>query len=662
MNLKKIIIIGIIAVFLLMLALLGLAWHRGLSESDGIFAYSQALELYKGEDYKKAYDRFAKVPNRAALKPAAIYRQAKCAEKMQSSQLANKLYKKLIRKYPNFSLSVKLKYLLAQNIYDESPKKSKKKFESIVKKYPNSEYAIASKYYLGVIQVQELSEITNPTKLELCTQKAEDYFRDYLKDAPAGRYAIYSINNLKDLKSNLSSEDNLIIARSYYALGEFELARMHLDRTNSADSWCDIVKNYYELNNYPKVKEFTEKGLSLYSQNVKKEDLYSAVDLYLQTQVGNKSQALANLSNLAKGKYGEDYIKYLTCQNAPYEFRDNCYSELYYNFQEGQFAADALSNVMFANIKAENYYQAKQLGLEHLKKYPKVKSTPFVLFWMAKTEERLKNYEGSREYYKAVTELYPDSYYAYRAYIDRYRIDNSLFADDIIDKPIVFPYEQSKDGNLVVKLALLKDYGLVNELCKNDKFVQSWLAYERGDYNTSVVLARDAMDKLETKPPKTDFRWRLVYPVHYYNDIKEFMLNNNPVLVLSVIKEESHFDTKATSAVSAKGLMQLMPQTAEEVRIGYGLNFEDANYLYNPRNNIQLGCMYLSKLKKINNGNNFLAILSYNGGAGMVKSWQNRLKYSDFDEFLEQVPYSETQNYLKKVYKAYWNYARIYGE
>ena len=482
-----------------------------------------------------------------------------------------------------------------------------------------------------------------------------------MKDAPAGRFAIYSINNLKDLNKELTSEDNLIIARSYYALGESELARMHLDRTNPADSWCDIVKNYYVLNNYQKVKEFTEKGVSLYSQNVKKEDLYSAIDLYLQTQTGSKAQALTELSELSRGKYGEDYIKYLTCQNSPSEFRDGCYSDLYHKFPDGQFAADALSNVMFASIKNENFELAKQLGLEHLKKYPKVKSTPFVLFWMAKTEEKLKNYEGSREYYKQVMDLYPDSYYAYRAYIDRYRISDSLFVNDITEKPVLFPYEQSKDGNLVVKLALLKDYGLVNELCKNDKFVQSWLAYERGDYNTSVVLARDAMEKLETKPPITDFRWRLVYPVHYYDDIKEFMLNNNPLLVLSVIKEESHFDTKATSSVSAKGLMQLMPQTAEEVRIGYGLSFDDANYLYNPRNNIQLGCMYLSNLKKINNGNNFLAILSYNGGAGMVKSWQNRFKYSDFDEFLEQVPYFETQNYLKKVYKSYWNYARIYG-
>ena len=663
MNLKQNLILITVIILSVVVIVLVNTWNTSRSESDGLRTYAEALELFKAEDFHKAYNAFAKVSGNSSLKPAAIYRQARCAELMQSNKLAMKHYRQLIRRYPNFTLTVRIKYLLAQNIYDKSPKRAKKHFTSIIKKYPKSEYAIASKYYLGLIQVRELEGVTNQTKLSLDIQKAEDYFKAYLKDAPAGRYAIYSINKMKELNTNtLNGEDNLIIARSYYALGEFELARKHLEKTNVAYSWCDIVKNYYELKNYGQVKYYTEKGLSLYSQYVDKEDMYKAVDLYLLTQTGSKSAAISYLNTLVKNHEGEDYITYLTCNNSPSEFKDACYLDLYNRFPDGQFAADALSNVIYANIKYERYKTAKQLGAEHLKKFPNVKSTPFVLFWLAKAEERSKNYENSRYYYKKIMKDYPDSYYSYRAYIDMYRIDDPLIAKDLIDKPVVFPYEQSKDDNLVVKLALLKDYGLVNELCKNDKFVQSWLAYEKGDYNTSVVLARDAMDKLNVKPPKTDFRWRLVYPIHYYTDIKEFALNNNPVLLLAIVKEESHFDAKAVSSVGAKGLMQLMPQTANEVKTSYGLTFKDANYLFNPRNNIQLGSMYFSQLKKWNENNEFFAVLSYNGGSGMVKSWKNTLNYKDRDDFLEQIPYSETQNYLKKVYKAYWNYARIYQD
>ncbi len=663
MNLKqKIILITVIICAVIAIIFVN-TWNGMRSESDSLRIYAQGLEYYKLNDYKKAYDSFSKVSKNSALKPAAIYRQAKCAESMQSNKLVMKHYKQLINHYPNFALSVRIKYLFAQNIYDKSPRRARRHFNNIVKKYPLSEYAIASKYYLGLIQILELEGVTNPTKLALDMQKAEDYFKAYLKDAPAGRYAIYSINKIKDLNPNsLTGEDNLIIARSYYALGEFELAKKHLEQTNVAYSWCDIVKNYYELRKYDKVKEYTQKGISKYSQYVKKEDLYKAVDLYLQTQTGNKNNTLAYLSDISKGGSGEDYIKYLTCMNAPLEYRDACYSDLYYKFPDGRFAADALSNVIFANIKYGRYNAAKKLGQEHLSKYPNVNSTPFVYFWLAKAEERSKNYEGARFYYKKVMDLYPDSYYAYRSYIDVYRIDTSLFVSDIVYKPVVFPYEHSKDGDMVVKLALLKDYGLVNELCKNDKFVQSWLAYERGEFNSSVVLARDAMDKLDKKPSKTDFRWRLVYPVHYYDIIKEFTLNNNPVLLLAMIKEESHFDAKATSSVGARGLMQLMPQTANEVKNAYGLVYPDANYLYNPRYNIQLGSIYMSKLKKMHNGSDFYSVLSYNGGAGMVNAWKNNITYDYRDDLLEQIPYPETQNYLKKVYKAYWNYARIYGE
>ena len=663
MNLKQKIILITVIIFSVIAIILINLWNNVKFESDSLRTYAQALELYKAEDYHKAYKEFGRISAKSNLKPAAIYRQARCGEYMQSNKLMIRNYKKLIRNYPNFGLNARVEYLLAQNKYSKSPIKSKKSFQKILKKYPNSEYAIAAKYYLGLIQILELEGIENKTKLTLYMQKAEDYFKEYLKDAPAGRFAVSSINKIKELNlNNLTNEENLIIGRSYYALGEFDLARKHFNLTDLNQSWCDIVKNYYELRNWTKIKETTEKGIKLSDSTINKKDLYRAIDLYLQANTGNKNEALSKLSDLSVNKPGEDYVKYLKCQNSPNEIKDYCYSELYYKFPEGQFAADALSNIFYSNIKSSKYKSAQKLGEIHLNTYANANSTAFVLFWMGKIEEHLKNYEESREYYKKVIEKYPDSYYAYRAYVDMYRLDNSLFATELVYKPVVFPYEKSKDGNLVIKLALLKDYGLVDELCKNDKFVQSWLAYEKGAYTTSVVLARDAMDEMQNKPPKTDFRWRLVYPMHYYNEAVEFSLNNNPILLLAIIKEESHFNPKATSFVGARGLMQLMPQTANEVKNGYRIKTNDPDYLYNPRLNIQLGSLYYSKLKRINNGDDVHAILSYNGGAGSVKSWINKLNYNDKDEFLEQIPYPETQNYLKKVLKAYWNYARIYDK
>jgi soluble lytic murein transglycosylase len=76
--------------------------------------------------------------------------------------------------------------------------------------------------------------------------------------------------------------------------------------------------------------------------------------------------------------------------------------------------------------------------------------------------------------------------------------------------------------------------------------------------------------------------------------------------------------------------------------------------------NIRLGNIYYSKLKKALWGKDLLAVLAYNGGLGSVSRWRDNLKYVDVDDFVEQIPYSETQNYFKKVYRSYWNYLRVY--
>ena len=60
------------------------------------------------------------------------------------------------------------------------------------------------------------------------------------------------------------------------------------------------------------------------------------------------------------------------------------------------------------------------------------------------------------------------------------------------------------------------------------------------------------------------------------------------------------------------------------------------------------------------NNNDLLAVASYNGGPNAVKSWKNDLNYNNMDEFIENIPYEETKNYVKKVYRTYWIYMNMY--
>jgi soluble lytic murein transglycosylase len=291
-----------------------------------------------------------------------------------------------------------------------------------------------------------------------------------------------------------------------------------------------------------------------------------------------------------------------------------------------------------------------------MKKFQNTKSSPAVTYYMGKIANKLKHYESANTYFKKVLAKYPDTYYAFRANYNLNKDDGFLPFLELSEKPVVFPYRKSLDNNLVVSLALLKDYDLVEELCKKDKFIQSWIAYEKGDYTVSSVLARNGMDELDVKPPFEDLRWRLVYPLHYYDTVKKVRGDNNPIILESIIKEESHFNPKAKSFAGAEGLMQLMPATYSEVVAKYNI----PSTLDPSTANILAGSYYYAGLKRSLLSRDLYAISAYNGGIGSVKSWFTKLIYNDTDEFVEQIPYSETKNYIKKVLRSYWMYGNIY--
>lgn len=87
-----------------------------------------------------------------------------------------------------------------------------------------------------------------------------------------------------------------------------------------------------------------------------------------------------------------------------------------------------------------------------------------------------------------------------------------LITSSIKPQPVVYPYKYTRN-NIIVKLVDLKDFDVVNEMCADDDFVKSWALYQKGDYSHSMLVARDAMEKIKNKPDKYDLRWRLVYPV-----------------------------------------------------------------------------------------------------------------------------------------------------
>ncbi len=643
-----------IVLFLAILTAGYFIYNRISSEARGVKAYSDALTSYKNADYEKAYYAFAKVPSSSSLKESALFRQARCATNMGKKELAIKKYNKIAHSGSKSSIVPISEYNMANLMFEIGDSSASKHFKHIIKNYPSSDYAIAAEYYLGLIEVNNLPK--GEKRKQKAIEKASINFKNYIEKAPSGRFAIKSVEELQKINTKFNNYDNLLIAKAYHENGEFEKAEEFLNKTTIAVSWTDFAKTEFKLDNKEKGRYYTETGLKQYANSAIPKEVYEVIDNYL-LYASSRTSGIKYLASQNYTSTGADYISYLNCSEViPSNAKEACFRTLYEKYPSGQFSADTLYNLFMIKYLQKKYYDAQRLGFLHLKKFPNVKSSPAVVYFMGKIAHKMKHYESANEYFKKTIQEYPDSYYAFRANYNIYKEDGVLPFDNLVPKPVVFPYKKSIENNLVVKLALLKDYDLVSELCKNDKFVQSWIAYQKGNYTISAILARNAMEEITTKPPFDDLRWRLIYPLHYFDIVNKQKNNNNPVILQSILKEESHFNSYAKSSVGAAGLMQLMPLTYSEVANQYGIKGD----IYAPENNIKVGSIYYSSLKKVLGNKDLYAISAYNGGIGSVTTWFSKLIYNDTDEFVEQIPYPETKNYVKKVLRTYWVYGNVY--
>lgn len=565
----------------------------------------------------------------------------------------------LFNNYPKHKLSTRSKYMAAQMLVDTNPQLAKKYFDQIIQNAPDTDYAIAAEYYSGVLLMNKYKDNKKIFPLSVKSD-VENNFRHYITKAPSGRWAMSVVEKWLSLNKEINADDYLLMAKSCFLFGEYAKAQELLSNVHLSESWALDVKNSYALKNYPRAKFLAQSGIKNYAQYVDEKDLIDVIDIYVNLGK-TKSEAVNELLTISSSK-GKDYLLSLKCQNVPADNKDACYSYLYLKYPNGKFSAEALSNIFFEKIKSKDYESAQKIGKDHLNKFPNANSTPMVMFWLGKLAERVNDYNGYQNYYRSLISKYPDNYYAYRAYLRLNKINNPLITDYINPKPVMYPYKYTKN-NIIVKLVDLKDYDVLNEMVNDDDFIRSWVLYKKGDYSHSMLVARDAMDNITPKPDKYDLRWRLVYPVNYYDDIKKYAqkAGNNSPLILSLVREESYFDPLAQSAVGATGLMQLMPSTAYEISAKYGLGITNPDVLFNPNVNLKAGNYYYSFLRSMLSGYDVSSVAAYNGGIGSLQRWKNSLYYNDTDEFVEQIPYVETQNYVKKVFRTYWNYIRLYS-
>lgn len=229
-----------------------------------------------------------------------------------------------------------------------------------------------------------------------------------------------------------------------------------------------------------------------------------------------------------------------------------------------------------------------------------------------------------------------------------------------------FPLKESDRGSQLMAMGLFDE--AIDVIPKkwplhpaNSGLTQA-IAFNRGAASRQSIYAAEVLAKeVGDADALPRVARELLYPRYFYkfivDDSKTY--GADPVLVLSIMREESRFNPRAKSEAAARGLLQFIITTARDIGRDIGLVDVAPDDLYDPRIVIRLGTKYVATLSK-ELGNKYAVVAAYNAGPKQVALWQRLAPAPGDDYFVGSINFDETENYVKKVMGSYREYKALY--
>jgi peptidoglycan lytic transglycosylase len=297
------------------------------------------------------------------------------------------------------------------------------------------------------------------------------------------------------------------------------------------------------------------------------------------------------------------------------------------------------------------------------------------VYWQARTAARMDQPDEAKRLYTLVLNDADESYYkaasAARlarmgAPVEEKKIDAAPPEPPkppVVSTAQLFHLSRAQElSELTLQPAAVAELDEVRSLASEDVALRLVLLREyarNGAYNRTVALSNQ-----QPLVRYGDELARYRYPLAYWDSVQKLAKDTgiDPYLVVSLIRQESLFDPKAISPASAHGLMQLLHSTAARTAARLKLAAPPRERLYEPEVNLKLGIHHLKELLQRFSNSTVKAVAAYNAGENAVARWETRFAGTEEDEFIERIPYTETQLYVKLVLRNLRVYKKIYGD
>jgi len=371
------------------------------------------------------------------------------------------------------------------------------------------------------------------------------------------------------------------------------------------------------------------------------------------------------------------------------EQADRVFREMYAKFPLGHYAERAAWKIGWRSYKNGTYADTVRVFESAAASFPRSDYRPSWLYWSGRAYDRVKNPAAAEARYALVATDYLNTYYGRmaakhltdraarvpqrRLIVDARSSGVAAGAPGADDQPQ--PLVQLPPNEQVIRALLALD--LYDQAVDELRYAQkawgdgaaiqatlAWIYNRRGDLRAGINAMKRAYPQFmaaggERLPTEV---LRVLYPVNYWSMIRRYSAERqlDPYLIAALIAQESTFTADIRSAANAYGLMQLLPSTGRQYARSLRLSKRfSISMLTTAETNLKMGTAYFADLVRQFGGAHY-ALATYNAGPNRVARWISERPGVDQDEFIDDIPFPETQNYVKRILGTAEDYRRLY--